>query len=64
MKETLSVDKHSSSNHFNPASIAWLRKAAGKLDVSYAQTNVSSKSKTTYKHIFNFQTSLITTNSY
>lgn len=45
--ETWSTDTHSISNHFKPASMAWLRIAAGKLDVSYAQTSVSSKSSTT-----------------
>ena len=46
-RETLSEDTHSNSNHFSPASIAWVRKWAGKLEVSYAHTRVSSKSRTT-----------------
>lgn len=45
---TLSDDVHSSSKHFIPYSIACDRIRAGRLEVSYAHTNVSSKSRTTY----------------
>lgn len=43
---TLSDDMHSNSNDFNPASVACVKAVAGKLDVSYAQIRVSSKSRT------------------
>lgn len=36
-------------HNFNPASVGWVRIVAGKLDVSYAQIKVSSKSRTMYK---------------
>jgi hypothetical protein len=39
-----SDDMHSMSKQCSPASIAWVRTAAGRLDDSYAQINVSSKS--------------------
>lgn len=39
----------SSSNHFNPASMASVRIVEVRLDDSYALTNVSSKSRTTCK---------------
>ena len=46
---TLSDDTHSSSNQFNPASVACVQSVGGKLEVSYAHTKVSSKSRTTCK---------------
>ena len=45
-ENTSSEEKHSSSKNFSPASIAWLRITAGKVDVSYEHTRVSSKSRT------------------
>lgn len=58
--KTLVDDMHSSSNHFNPASMACVRKAADRLDASYALTSVSSKSSTTCEFPFTQNT----TNSY
>lgn len=45
----MSDDTHSSSNHFKPASVACVQSVGGKLEVSYAHTKVSSKSRTTCK---------------